>query len=245
MNEDLQLLRKIIKQNFKKTKKMLETKQNFCILCSNEENITKEHVIPRWAFEKNIDKFFITTLNEAKQKYNSTVVPCCYNCNSNLLKNFENYLKTLLSKETKQFSFTEQREIIFWLEYIDYKFQFLDLHRKFIKNFKNNQVIPYLRQIPLSLLYSNMPEEPEEVYELLKNSLKKLYRKKSIISLNSLVIFKSKNKDFYFFHSFKNFIYIELPQCEIALFYFFNKTFFEPQEAYEECIKILEKHYGK
>ena len=90
-----------------------------------------------------------------------------------------------------------------------------------------------------------MPEEPEEVYELLKNSLKKLYRKKSIISLNSLVIFKSKNKDFYFFHSFKNFIYIELPQCEIALFYFFNKTFFEPQEAYEECIKILEKHYGK
>lgn len=33
---------------------------NTCVFCGAFENMTKEHVLPRWTFEGNTNKFFLT-----------------------------------------------------------------------------------------------------------------------------------------------------------------------------------------
>lgn len=243
-NESLKKLQRKIKNNRKITKKKLDNlSDSFCILCGAEDDLTKEHVIPRWGFEGNPTKSFITPINGSSQSYNKTVVPCCKDCNSNLLGNFEKDLKEKMLREDKEFSNSELREIIFWLEYIDYKFQILDLRRTWNKDYKNNNQIRALRAIPLSMLHSNLPENPEDVFLLLKKSLEKLYRKKSDLDLNSLLIFKTKNESFHFIHSFENFIFIELPICKIAFFYFIKERFKTNKLAYEKATKILNENY--
>ena len=90
----------------------------------------------------------------------------------------------------------------------------------------------------------NLELTPSKVFSNLRNSLKKLSQKSKINRLNSLVIYKTKNTDFSFMHSANNFIYIELPKYEVALFYCILEDFDEHKDAYERSIKILEKEYS-
>jgi hypothetical protein len=57
------------------------------------------------------------------------------------------------------------------------------------------------------------------------------------------VIFRTKNTSFYFFHGFNNFIFLELPKYQVAVFYFFNKVFETQKAAYEEAMKLIEEVY--
>ena len=45
-------------------------------------------------------------------------------------------------------------------------------------------------------------------------------------------------------HSANNFIFLELPKYDIALYYFLNKEFKTHEDAYNECREILEKAYS-
>lgn len=45
---------------------------SICMICGNSNKITKEHVIPRWIFEKDPHKFFEITLNGQGKTYNKT-----------------------------------------------------------------------------------------------------------------------------------------------------------------------------
>ena len=61
--------------------------------------------------------------------------------------------------------------------------------------------------------------------------------------VNSLVVFKTKNQGFYFFHNMNEFIFLELPQFKVAIFYFYNKSFENELDAYNEAMKIITEVY--
>src|SRR5690606_22847548 len=115
-----------------------------CMFCGSSNSITREHVIPRWIFEKDPYKFFDITLNGQSQTYNKTTIPACQRCNGELLSSLERYIQELfrtVDLENSHFSLDELQNVITWLEIIDYKFQIVNITKKFLSP-KNGQHIP-------------------------------------------------------------------------------------------------------
>ncbi|PRD56713.1 hypothetical protein C5749_05635 [Sphingobacterium gobiense] len=215
----------------------------FCGSCSN--NITKEHVIPRWIFEKDPHKFFDITLNGQSQTYNKTTVPACQRCNGELLSSLEYYVKELfrtVDLDNNRFSVDELQNLIRWLEIIDYKFQIVNITKKFLSP-KNGQHIPYLKDFPLYMLLPNRNYSPSQVKSNIRQALRRISIKNKQRHLNSLVVFKTSNRGFHFFHTINDFIFLELPQFGIALFYFYIKTFEDENDCHKEAMKIIDEVY--
>src|SRR5688572_23507088 len=100
-----------------------------CIICGTPHNITKEHVVPKWVFAGDPDRFFITGMNGISQSYNKATVPACDNCNNNLLSSLDDFVSSTIRRVDIEKEFFEEDEfaaIILWLEIIDYKFQVLN-----------------------------------------------------------------------------------------------------------------------
>ena len=132
------------------TKKLVPS----CILCGTEQNITKEHVLPKWVFESNATQFFTTDVNQLNRSYITATLPACKSCNSNVLNSIERYIqKTLSQVDLKKRFYTPQEwdNVIRWLEIIDFKFQVLDIITKF-RAHKTAGYIPYLADFPIALL---------------------------------------------------------------------------------------------
>lgn len=93
-----------------------------CIFCAAMENITREHIIPRWVFNKNDKAFFDIGVNGQSQSYNKSTVPVCARCNADLLNTLEKHIqsvfkafhdtKTLLDFETTEMSLGGWRLLI-------------------------------------------------------------------------------------------------------------------------------------
>lgn len=218
---------------------------DICIFCSFDKNITKEHVIPRWLFDGCTKKDFITNINGIRQTYNKTTVPTCSTCNTDLLNELEKYITALFRTIDFQNNFFKNEEIvniIRWLEIIEYKFQILNIKRTFLTS-KENGFIPYLADFPISLLRSNKEYSPSKVVSEIRRAQRRITVKNKSQNLYSLVIFKTTNPGFHFFHTMDEFIFIELPKYKIALFYFFNKKFETPKDAYIQAMKIIETSY--
>jgi hypothetical protein len=94
-------------------------KHQICLFCSKTAQITAEHVLPRWVFEKDAGRFFNTTINGLSHKYNQTTIPSCATCNNNLLSELERRILQLFSShQDHQNFFTDKgkEDIIRWLE---------------------------------------------------------------------------------------------------------------------------------
>jgi len=222
-------------------------KTELCIFCNSSINITKEHVIPRWAFDKSTEKYFITDVNGMNQTYNKTTVPACAKCNNDSLSYLESYIINLFeSKDWGKsfFSNYETQNIVRWLEIIEYKFQVLDIRKRFISS-KQNGFIPFLADFPLSILRKSKDYSPSKVISEIRFAQKRITIKSKDKNINSLVIFKTKNESFYFFHNMNEFIFLELPQYKIALFYFYTKSFETNLSAYKEAMGIIKNIYSE
>ena len=240
-------LRKNIRNNQHKIVDTLKINHNtdLCIFCGTKNDLTKEHILPQWVYDKNPKKFFITNTNGISQTYNKSVLPCCTQCNNEILGHLEYVIQYKLKNinlDLKHFEYEELELIILWLETIAYKLQVMEIRRKFKKD-KNSDFIPYLADFPIALL-QDLSLSPSKVFSNLRNSLKSLSIKSKANKINSLLIFKTKNPDFHFMHSANNFIFLELPKYDIALYYFLNKEFKTHEDAHNECIEILEKAYS-
>src|SRR6202008_4313232 len=55
-----------------------------CVFCKSRSNLTKEHVIPRWVFQRNVGDKFVSSVNRQTQSYNKAVIPACTLCNSSI-----------------------------------------------------------------------------------------------------------------------------------------------------------------
>lgn len=257
INDKLKNLRVKVRQNSKKimddvivrhvpkisTKN--RNKTEMCIFCGSYENLTKEHVLPKWTFEKCTKSFFITDVNESEQTYNKTTIPACADCNNNLLSNIESYIINLLKKTNLKETFLDNEEIqniIRWLEIIEYKFQLLDIRRKFTKS-KSSQYMPYLADIPISLFRKSNNFSASKTIAKIRNAQKRITIKSKDANVNSLVMLRTKNKGFHFLHTLDEFIFIELPEYKIAMFYFYSKTFENIESAQTEAMEIVKKIY--
>ena len=236
----------IIENHIQRKRKVTINKESdICVFCSSPDNLTKEHVIPRWLFEKCTQGFFVTDINGLSQTYNKTTIPVCSSCNSDRLNTLEKYISQLFEDtDLKKTSFSDEEieNIIRWLEIIDYKFQILNVIRKF-KVSKKNGYIPYLADFPLSMLRLDAEYTPAKVIAEIRRSQKRITVKRKAQSINSLVTFKTSNKSFNFFHHMDDFIFIELPKQQIALFYFYKKVFVDEKDAHKEAITIINKFY--
>jgi hypothetical protein len=246
LEQRLVMLRKKIRHNSKCVIDMLikDHSANICVICGSKKGLTKEHVIPKWTFENNPKKYFVTDVNGLNQEYSKTTVPACSECNSYILGALERYIEIKFRQtnlEKSSFDYADLEKIILWLEFIDYKFQVLNLRRK-LKKPRDGQYIPFLADIPVGII-QNVAVSPFKVFSTLRNALKKLSIKSKVNAINSLVVFKTKNGNFHFFHNTNEFIFVELASYRIAFFYFINRNFESNEEAHVAAREIMSKVY--
>jgi hypothetical protein len=239
-------LRKKIRKNQSKIISSLKEKHtcNICIFCGTKNNLTKEHILPQWVYEKNPDKYFITDTNGVSQTYNKSVLPCCKRCNNDILGYIEETIKNIFKKTTigqNEYTFEMIELIILWLEIIAYKLQVMEIRRTFNKD-KNSDFIPFLANFPIAL-FQDLSLSPTKVFSNLRNSLKKIAVKSKLDKINSIVFAGTKNSNFHFMHTANEFIFLELPKYNTALFYFLNEEFETDEDSLKECKKIIEKIY--
>lgn len=219
---------------------------DICVFCGSIDYITKEHVMPRWVFENCPKKFFNTNVNGLGQTYMKTTIPACETCNNIILSSLEKYIYKLFSEvdpDFRDFTDYEISNIIIWLEIIDFKFEILNARRLF-KASKGKGFIPYLADFPISVLRPNVNYSPSKAISEIRRSQRRLTVKDKSNSFNSLVVFKTSNKTFHFFHTMDEFIFIELPTFKIALFYFYKENFPTIKDGHEEAMKIIDKVYN-
>ena len=215
-----------------------------CMFCGSTINITKEHVLARWVFNKSTKGFFITDINGLSQTYNRTTIPACSHCNSNLLNGLEKYIQKLfeITFNKQAFPQVQVANIIRWLEIIDYKFQVLNAIRRF-KVSRTAGYNSYFADLPLSVLRKSIHYSSSKAIAEIRRSQKRITIKNKAKNINSLITFKTKNQGFHFFHQMDDFIFLELPKQQIALFYFYRRIFDTEISAYEESMKIIKTFY--
>ncbi|MEC6832063.1 hypothetical protein VXS06_09840 [Photobacterium toruni] len=214
-----------------------------CIFCGDINKLTKEHVIPQWVYNRCTKRTFVTTTNGASQTYNKTTLPACKDCNSNILGSLERHLKHEFQKidvSKDGFSRETLELIILWLETLEYKFQVLDLRRN-LNKVKGGEYIPYIGKMPISMFQGPSDTSPAKVFSNLRSCLKTLSIKSKAEKINSLCVIHTKNKDFHFFHSSNNFIFIELAEYGVAFFYFYKEVFDDHQSAILSAQKIVKE----
>jgi len=219
--------------------------QPICSFCCKTSNITAEHVLPRWVFEKDARRFFNTTINGLSHKYNQTTVPACATCNNNLLSELEKrILQLFLAHQRHQnfFNDEEKADVIRWLELLDYKYQVFSLVTKF-RALKGKGAIEFLSDYSFSVLDPNIEYSPAKAMGNLRESLHRITIKSKKEQLNSLVTFRTKNPDTHFFHKNNDFIFLELPKYKLGFLYFYKRSFVNELEAKDVAMETIKQHY--
>lgn len=105
----------------------LKIKENLnkrCFLCReemSEEELTVEHVFPRW-IQKRFDLWEkkMTLPNEQKITYNKMLVPCCKTCNGGIMSEIESEIRKASENGYDSFIQIDERKIAWWLYKIYY-----------------------------------------------------------------------------------------------------------------------------
>lgn len=216
-----------------------------CIICGSQEQLTREHVIPQWIYNRCTKRTFETTTNGISQTYNKTTLPACKDCNSNLLGYLERHLKHEFQRvdvRHQHFSQDTLELIILWLEILEYKFQELDLRRN-LNRVKGAEYIPFIGKMPIAMFQGPMDTSPAKVFSNIRSALQVLSVKSKADRLNSLCVIHTTNKDFHFFHSTNNFIFIELAEFGVAFFYFYKQKFEDYSVAVQSAMGIVQENY--
>lgn len=216
-----------------------------CLFCYTGSPLTKEHVFPKWAFENKPESNFVSKINGLSHKYGKTTLSACARCNNELLAPFEKKIVHIFQDYAVLQKFLEDdqlEDIIRWLEILDYKFQVFSLATKFRAHKKTGH-IPFLSDYPISALDANVDYSPKQVVINLRQSLKRLAVKSKAGTIKSLVIFKSHNPNFHFFHKNNDYIFVELANKKLAMFYFYKQVFDDIISARDAALAIIKEHY--
>lgn len=118
---------------------------NRCSFCGSTENLTREHILPKWLFENIQNRFYVNGVNGQKRPYIEATVPACRTCNSELLNEIERHIKSIFENKTigtSSYTDEDYLNILRWLEIIHYKLAVTDLIQRFIKH-KDGQMVEY------------------------------------------------------------------------------------------------------
>lgn len=118
----------------------------------------------------------------------------------------------------------------------------MNIVKRFISP-KNGKHIPFLKDYPIYMLLPNKDWSVSRVISEVRWTLKRISIKAKDININSLVVFRTTNTNNHFFHNLDEFIFIEIAQYAIALFYFYDRVFESIEEARDEAMAIIERVY--
>ncbi|MEF3545221.1 hypothetical protein V4S52_22265, partial [Citrobacter freundii] len=178
MNLKFSMLRQRIKKSQKIVMDRIIADHNaeICVLCGSENEITREHIIPQWAFEADQTKFLINTKNNQSASYIKSTIPACRGCNSDLLGAFEDYLKRLFrDKDGSELNSYEVDCIIWWLQYIGFKLQLMDLRSRFLR-YKGGDYIPFIADIPVAMFWGDIDTTPHKVFRPIRRTRRTLIK---------------------------------------------------------------------
>jgi len=213
-----------------------------CSFCGSEKNLTKEHIIPKWAFESNDKKFFINDVNKLQQKYINATIPLCGKCNSELFNSIEREVQRILSEVNlikRYYSPEDWMMIIRWLEIIDFKFQIYDLRTDFKKH-KDYHYIPDFADFSIAFMRDF---SVRSVTTKARKSLRRIATKDKSKRVSYLIAGSTKNESFHYFHTSGDFIFLEIPQYKKIFFYFLEREFKNEAQAVKEAMKIIKNTY--
>ncbi|WP_426065365.1 hypothetical protein [Flavobacterium sp. DSP2-3-1] len=217
-------------------------KPEICVFCNSTSKNTKEHVLPKWLFEKDTDVSFISSVNRQIQTFNKAVIPTCANCNNSILAYIEKYTIQVIEKlvSAEKHYVEDLCHIIRWLEILDYKLQVYDCRRIYLKHDKSE----YDKEfgiVPISLMRHFIEFTPYKAYDFLRSTQIMMTVKKKMDRINSLVIFDITQPNFDFFTQPNEYIFVSLPNAKIGFFYFFKENYTNTKDAYEDAIKIMKQ----
>lgn len=213
-----------------------------CIFCGSASDITREHVIPRWVFNGDVNLKYISGVNRQTQTFNKTVIPACAQCNNSTLGIIESEIKETITKHifSKEHEERSVSNIMRWLELLDYKSQIYDCRRLYIK-YSNNDYDTSWGIFPLAMMRHFIELKPFAPFDYLRNTQRRITVKEKFNRINSFVIFRPKKPHFDFFVKPTEYIYISFSLTNIAFFYFFKKDFLDYSDAVEEALYIIKK----
>ena len=211
-----------------------------CIFCRSSEKITREHVFPKWLFERDTVSTFVSSVNRHTQTFNKATVPTCAFCNNTILAKIERHIIGIVGK-MKEFRVEgdhEMHDLVRWLELIDYKAQVYDSRRLYIKHQHADEYDPVLGSLPLSMMRHFPDLNPFKARELLRRAQRRITVKSKSERLYSLAVFVTEKPRFYCFTQPDEYIYISFPNCRLSVFYFLQQRFDNNSDAME-----LAKYY--
>ena len=218
----------------------IDINDEICVFCNSNSKITKEHVLPKWLFEKNTERSFISSVNKQTQKYNKAVIPTCSLCNNSILAHIENHIiKVIEGLESCEFySNDDLSNIIRWLEILDYKLQVYDCRRKYIK-YGNSKYDSDWGNLPVAMLRHFIDMNPFKALTYLRNSQRRITVKNKTERSNSLIIFDTAAAHFNFFTQPNEYIFISFPMHKIAFFYLLKKNHEQNKDAEKEALYLM------
>ncbi|CAC9972886.1 hypothetical protein [Flavobacterium panici] len=214
-----------------------------CSFCGTEKNLTKEHVIPKWVFESNPKKFFVSDVNKLDQSYIKATIPLCAKCNSELFNSIERKVQKILSVvdlKKSYYSPDDWLTIIRWLEIIDFKIQVWDLRSEFKKH-KDSHYIPMLADLSIAYMRDF---SVRTVTTQTRKALKRIATKDKSKRISHLIVGTTKNTSFHYFHTSGDFIFLEIPQYNKIFFYFYEREYKNEKIVSREAMKIIESVYS-
>lgn len=212
-----------------------------CIFCKSTSKLTKEHVLPKWLFEKDVESKFISSVNRQTQSYNKAVVPSCSDCNNTILAEIEkNIINILRNIEIgNHLNVKDLSNIIRWLEILDYKLQVYDCRRKYIKH-RDSEYDPLWGTMPVSWMRHLIDMNPFKALDYIRRSQRRIIVKSKTDRICSLVIFRTSEPHFNFFSQPDEYVFISFPMYKIAMFYFLRRKFENNKKAGEEALYYID-----
>jgi hypothetical protein len=213
-----------------------------CVFCGSNGDITKEHILPKWVFESGHKHFFTNDVNQLDQRYINATVPACRRCNSEILNGIERYIQKTLAEVNlvdRWYSDEEWDCVIRWLEIIDYKFQVWDIMTKF-RAHKKAGYIPALADFSIAIMRDM---SLRAVSTKVRRSLKRIVTKNKRLRSKELIVGRTINKTFHYFHTSGQFMHLELPTYNKGFFIFFEKEHKNEKATLREAKKLIKQVY--
>jgi hypothetical protein len=219
-----------------------KNKPEICIFCASTSKITKEHVLPKWLFEKDTGVSFVSSVNRQIQTFNKAVIPTCADCNNAILAPIENHvLRIIQDLNGSEYCFVEDlNDIIRWMEILDYKCQIYDCRRKYIK-YASSAYDPDWAGFPVAMMRHFIDGNPFKALDYLRSAKRRITIKAKSKRLKSFLIFQTAKPNFDFFTQPNEYIYISLPMTNMAFFFFLRKQFENIKSASKEALHIIKK----
>lgn len=202
----------------------LSENKKCCIFCGAIDNLTREHVIPQWAFESEADAQVNSLINNHDFDYVRMIVQACNKCNNDSLSILENKVKTILVSGIDKSSKRNKMILIFWMQVIDYKLHVFNYLKKF-NRYKGSKFIPEIKDLPMLDLSQRLSNQSEDSLSLIERSIVNILKRNNSKKLNSIAVIEYEDTEFDFKNKMGFFTFLKPFNLNSSVFMFHEYHF--------------------